>query len=163
MKIAALSTCVMLCACAHPAPSVDRTRRIEFNGSWVAPMAVQGGQRVAPTSLQQALMSDPASRPAASSASRWEAAANLFGVPGGIVLGSSLGYALTGGDPGWKIPAAGAGLIAVSIPLWMTSVKKTGEAVDAWNASRPTAAPSAGVVRDGAGGRVAVTGLLLAF
>ena len=58
---------------------------------------------------------------------------SVFGIPGGFLLGWSLGSALAGGEPNWVLTGVGAGLVVVSIPFGINSNKQSVAAVDIYN------------------------------
>ena len=63
----------------------------------------------------------------------------ILGFIGGFMVGWPLGGALAGGEPNWYIAGAGAGFIAVAIPLSKKFDKQAREAVRLYNAGiRPT-------------------------
>lgn len=158
-KLVSFALLATLSACAHTGVPVDRTKPIEFSGSWLSREALQGGQRLNPKSLQDALLLDPASAPSVRSARGWGMVAGALGAAGGAVLGFSVGS----GNADAGALAAGAGLIAIALPMAYLSDRKMAEAVDGWNASRGPSGPSACVVRDATGAAVAVGGYWLTF
>lgn len=51
-------------------------------------------------------------------------AANVLAIPGGALIGWTLGGAVAGGDPEWYLAGIGAGLIAIAIPLEIIGKKR---------------------------------------
>lgn len=60
-------------------------------------------------------------------------ASQLFGVPGGFLLGFSLGRAMATGEPNMVLLAIGGGLVAVSIPFSIASSKHAKKGVNIYN------------------------------
>jgi len=50
--------------------------------------------------------------------------ANVLAIPGGALIGWTLGGAVAGGDPEWYLAGIGAGLIAIAIPLEIIGKKR---------------------------------------
>ncbi len=50
--------------------------------------------------------------------------ANVLAIPGGALVGWTLGTAIGGGDPEWYLAGIGAGLIAIAIPLDIIGKKR---------------------------------------
>lgn len=67
------------------------------------------------------------------SAKRQSSVSQVFGCIGGFVLGYQLGYAIVGKEVNYVLLGIGAGCIAVSIPLSMSSDSKMDRAVDVYN------------------------------
>lgn len=60
-------------------------------------------------------------------------ASQLFGVPGGFLVGFSLGRAMATGEPNIVLLAIGGGLVAVSIPFSIASSKHAKKGVNIYN------------------------------
>lgn len=58
---------------------------------------------------------------------------------GGFLIGWPLGTAIAGGDPEWAMAGVGAGLVAVSIPIYIKSQNNAEKAVKFYNANRSLA------------------------
>ena len=56
---------------------------------------------------------------------------SVIGFAGGFMVGWPIGAAIAGGEPNWAL--AGAGLIAISIPLSIKFNKQAKQAVDNYN------------------------------
>lgn len=65
-------------------------------------------------------------------------AAQVIGFAGGFLIGWPLGTAIAGGDPEWALLGAGAGLVAVSIPLTSATKKNMNKAIQLQNGSTTT-------------------------
>ena len=61
-------------------------------------------------------------------------AGNVFGVPGGFLVGWTLGTAIGGGKPNWAVAGIGAGLIVISLPFSTAYSKHAKNAVRIYNA-----------------------------
>ncbi len=61
--------------------------------------------------------------------------ASLISGIGGGLIGWPLGTKLAGKEPNWNLALAGAGLIAVSIPLASSAHNKAKKAIDLYNSS----------------------------
>lgn len=164
MKLVALTALAALSACAvHSGRPVDSTKAIELSGRRLSPQALQAGQPVSPSSLQEALLADPASSTAARSVYRWGKAASLLGAAGYALMLWPLGESLAGNHAEWGFAAAGTGLVAIAIPTALVAERKLRKAVGSWNASRATVGPSACLVRDETGAVVAMAGFRLTY
>ncbi|MFV0390520.1 MAG: hypothetical protein ACK5KP_01325 [Paludibacteraceae bacterium] len=62
----------------------------------------------------------------------------ILSYAGGFMIGWPIGTAIAGGDPSWIMAGIGAGLIAVAIPISMSSGKKAKQAVDIFNGGLKT-------------------------
>lgn len=62
-------------------------------------------------------------------------ASQLFGVPGGFLVGFVVGRMAVGGEPNMAILAIGGGLVAVSIPFSIASSKHAKNGVNIYNES----------------------------
>ncbi len=62
----------------------------------------------------------------------------IISYPGAFMIGWSLGAALAGGEPNWMIGGVGAGLLAISIPISISSAKKAQQAIDTYNSGLQT-------------------------
>lgn len=60
-------------------------------------------------------------------------ASQLFGVPGGFLVGFSLGRAMATGEPNMVLLAIGGGLVVVSIPFSIASSKHAKKGVNIYN------------------------------
>lgn len=60
-------------------------------------------------------------------------AAQLFGIPGGFLVGFVVGRMAVGGEPNMVLLGIGGGLIAVSIPFSITSTKHAKKGVNIYN------------------------------
>ena len=61
--------------------------------------------------------------------------ANIFGMPGGFLVGWPIGTAIGGGQPNWSLAAMGAGLIVIEIPFATAYVRHAKMAVRIYNAN----------------------------
>ena len=52
---------------------------------------------------------------------------------GGFLIGWPLGTAIGGGDPNWAMAGVGAGLVAIALPLSMSSAKRIKSAAEIYN------------------------------
>lgn len=58
---------------------------------------------------------------------------NVFGIPGGFLVGWTLGTAIGGGKANWAVAGIGAGLIAISIPFSTAYSRHAKNAVRIYN------------------------------
>jgi hypothetical protein len=77
--------------------------------------------------------SNPEAFKLANSAKSSYSAANVLGFIGGFMVGWPLGTAIGGGDPEWGLLAAGAGVLAIAIPISVSSTKKMKAAAEIYN------------------------------
>ena len=59
---------------------------------------------------------------------------NVFGIPGGFLVGWTLGTAIGGGKANWAVAGIGAGLIVISIPFSTAYSRHAKNAVRIYNA-----------------------------
>ncbi len=73
--------------------------------------------------------------------------ASVFGLIGGVLVGWPIGTALGGGDPNWALAGAGAGFIAIAIPLSIGYKKNAIRGANTYNQNLSTASRSRGTYR----------------
>jgi hypothetical protein len=61
------------------------------------------------------------------------AAATIFSLAGGFLVGWPVGTAIAGGEPNWWLAVGGAGLILLSIPMTIDAKEKVYNAVEIYN------------------------------
>lgn len=93
----------------------------------------KGSQLVTANDFVMQMQDNPEAFKLASSAKSSYSAANVLGFIGGFMVGWPLGTAIGGGDPEWGLLAAGAGVLAVAIPISVSSTKKMKEAAKIYN------------------------------
>lgn len=61
--------------------------------------------------------------------------ASIIGFAGGGLIGWQIGTSVSGGDANWTVAGIGAGLIAIGVPISISAIKKSKEAVELYNSS----------------------------
>lgn len=93
----------------------------------------KGSELLAVKDFTLAMQSNPEAFKLANSAKSSYSAANVLGFIGGFMVGWPLGTAIGGGQPEWGLLAAGAGVLAIAIPISISSTKKMKEAANIYN------------------------------
>ncbi|MBU2950974.1 hypothetical protein KO493_09710 [Tamlana agarivorans] len=61
--------------------------------------------------------------------------ASIFEIAGGGLIGAPIGTTIAGGDANWALAGIGVGLIAIAIPIKLSSNKKANQAIELYNSS----------------------------
>jgi hypothetical protein len=85
------------------------------------------------SSLQQKFETSPEALALVNQAKSQYGTANVLGFVGGFLIGWPIGTAIGGGEPAWALAGAGAGILAVAIPINSSANKKVKQAVDIYN------------------------------
>ncbi len=91
------------------------------------------GRVIRPARVPDIMRSDPEAYALARNARSNGGLAQVLGYAGGFLIGYPIGTALGGGDPEWVMAGIGAGLLAIGIPLAISSDKKMQRAVEIYN------------------------------
>jgi hypothetical protein len=95
------------------------------------------GRPSSPKEVQSLMSGNPEAFELAKSATANYGVGNVLGFIGGFMIGWPIGTALGGGEPEWVMAGAGAGILAVAIPLVSNGNKKMGKAIELYNGSAP--------------------------
>ncbi|MBV2246387.1 MAG: hypothetical protein KUL83_04430 [Lentimicrobium sp.] len=94
----------------------------------------QGDQRLNFYQLENIMKQDELAYQQIVAAKSTNSVSTVIGGIGGFMVGWTIGTAIGGGDPNWILAGMGAGLIVISIPITNSTIKKTKQAVDTYNA-----------------------------
>jgi len=109
---------------------------IENRSSLFGPVFSQKGQPLKMRDLKRVTQDNPEAYRFMEQASTNNDFSNIFGFIGGALVGWPLGTAIGGGDPNWTLAAAGAGLIAISIPFAVGYKRNAIEGARIYNENR---------------------------
>lgn len=98
----------------------------------------QSGVKLTMRSLSEAVSSNPESAALMKKARGSYGVANFLALVGGGLIGWPLGTAIAGGDAEWGLAGAGLAIVAIAIPLAVSSGNKAKQAVDLYNAGLET-------------------------
>ncbi len=93
----------------------------------------KGDQPLSVKNFVMEMKDNPKAFELASSAQGGYNTSNMLGFIGGFMVGWPLGTAIAGGEPEWGLAAAGAGVLAIAIPIASSSTKKIKEAANIYN------------------------------
>ena len=93
----------------------------------------QGGKSLSMNQLVNVMESNEQAYKQMRSAQTTLTLTSVIGFAGGFMVGWPIGAAIAGGEPNWALAGAGAGLIAISIPLSIKFNKQAKQAVDNYN------------------------------
>ena len=129
---------VLLIACSltiGTAQEIDEKTIFDQN----TPISIQGNKyyqnetRIASYNIKQIVKSNSEAFTFIKSAKRRKTWAQLCAGTGAFMIGGQLGRNLTNQRFLWSVAGAGAGLIVVSVPLFISSKNKTHDAVETFN------------------------------
>jgi hypothetical protein len=93
----------------------------------------QHGQNLTPRQLMDLTQSNPEAHQKMQKARSNHQVGSVIGFAGGLLVGSTLGTAVSGGDANWTLAGIGAALIGVSVPFSSAYTRHAKEAVKIYN------------------------------
>ena len=113
-------------------------KEIEIQKTFLGAKFYLDGEKVSLKRLESVLIDVPQSYRFVQQAKTSNIFSQIFGFAGGFLIGYPIGTAIAGGDANWNLALAGAGCLAVSIPLAIVGTNKVVKAVDLYNQSKTT-------------------------
>jgi hypothetical protein len=125
----ALMICLSASLSFSQAPADQITVKNVFGGV----QFFQNGKKLTVAKMVKIMEPNEAAYAKIKSAQSNKTVATILGIPGGFLLGWSLGSALAGAEPNWVLTGVGAGLVVASIPFSINFNKQSVAAVDIYN------------------------------
>jgi hypothetical protein len=157
--VAAVMMTLALSGCAGVPNKMATSLPIEIDTGFGTPRYLQDGKAIDGADMVEQLSKEPDAAHFVTRAKGLNAAATLFAVVGGALIGIPLGQKLGGNkDPLWALAGAGGACVALTIPLTIGSVSSMDSAVEVHNHdghgsdSAPKSDASSGPVRHDAPG-----------
>lgn len=94
----------------------------------------QNGRNLTPRQLLDITQSNPEAYQKMQKARSNHQVGSVIGFAGGLLVGSTLGTIIGGGEANWTLAGIGAGLIGVSVPFSSAYTRHAKEAVKIYNA-----------------------------